>query len=149
MVQQKGIKMIDYENVLKDFIGEVIVYLTRLSRKVDAKIVFERIIAEIEKLKVIKSNPVYYADYNVRVKNNLVVEPMAFVVEDGTFLLFTKVMWAAQDINKVFDYEREKAQKVLMGGYKTMKIKNAKNVFEKLKLKLQNPEKIAQNVKQR
>ena len=141
--------MIDYENVLKDFIGEVIVYLTRLSRKVDAKIVFERIIAEIEKLKVIKSNPVYYADYNVRVKNNLVVEPMAFVVEDGTFLLFTKVMWAAQDINKVFDYEREKAQKVLMGGYKTMKIKNAKNVFEKLKLKLQNPEKIAQNVKQR
>ena len=134
--------MIDYENVLKNFIGEVIVYLTRSLKNVKDEIVFECIVAEIEKLKVIKSNPIYYADYNVRVKNNLLIRSDAFIVPDGTYRWLHRVIFAAKDLKSKSDYEREKAQNVLMGGYKNIKIINAKNVFQKIKLNLLSAEQI-------
>lgn len=141
--------MIDYENVLKEFVGEVIVYLTRSLKKVKDKVVYARIIQNIEKLKVIRSNPLYYADYDVRCKKNLIVEPDAFVVKDKTFYEYQRVMWAAQDLNDEFDYKREEAQKILMNGYKAIKSKNAKNSFEKLKFNLFSPERIFINSNQR
>lgn len=143
------LKMIDYENVLKDFLGEIIVYLTRSLKKAKDKVVYERVIKGIENLKVIKTNPLYYANYDIRLYHNLLVEPDAFIIPDNTFHEYSKVIYAAQSLNDTFDYNREKAQNVLMDGYKLMKLKNAKNAFEKLKFNLLSPEKIVMKSNQK
>lgn len=142
--------MIDYENLLKDFIGEVIAYLTRSLKKSKDNVDYRRTVAEIEKLKVIKSCPFYYADYNVRVKNNLVVEGRSQnFVDSGVFHLFRNVIFVARDLNSGSDFKRQEAQKLLLDAYKRIKLINAKNAFERIKFNLLSSEKIAMKSNQR
>lgn len=138
--------MIYYKSLVKDVIEEMIVYLENQKSKVKDVIDLKVLVSEIEKLKKVATNPIRYSDYIVRFRENLIVDLNGLY---DVAVLYGKVMWHAGKLDSKFRCEREFAEKNILDAYKAMKVKNTKNVFEKLKLNLQNPEKIAQNVKQR
>lgn len=141
--------MINYEDVLVKFYGEIIVYLTRRLKKAKDKFEFDEINRNIEKLKDIKANPVFYSDYGVRVKHNKELDANSFGDRDNTYRLYFDVVWNSKDLNSPYSHYRNHAQDVLQKAYREMKIRNAKNGFQKIKFKLQSPEKIMQNYNQR
>ena len=141
--------MVNYEDVLVKFYGEIIVYLTRRLKKAKDKFEFDEINRNIERLKDIKANPVFYSDYDVRVKHNKELDAEAFGCRDNTYRLYADVAWFSKDLNSPYSHHRSQAQEVLQKAYREIKIRNAKNGFQKIKFKLQSLEKIMQNYNQR
>ena len=141
--------MVNYEDVLTDFYGEIIVYLTRRLKTAHDKQEFDAINNNIERLKDIKANPVFYSDYGVRVKYNKELDGVAFGGRDNTYRLYFDVVWNSKDLNSPYSHYRNHAQDVLQKAYREIKIRNAKNGFQKMKFRLQSPEKIMQNYNQR
>ena len=141
--------MVNYEDVLVKFYGEIIVYLTRCLKTAHDKQEFDAINNNIGKLKDIKANPVYYSDYGVRVKYNKELDGVAFGGRDNTYRLYFDVVWNSKDLNSPYSHYRNHAQDVLQKAYREMKIRNAKSGFQKIKFRLQSLEKIMQNYNQR
>lgn len=141
--------MINYENALRDFYAEVIVYLTERLRKAKDKHEFDCITSNIEKLKILKSKPVYYSNYENCLENHLILEFDGFDSDDKIYSMFSRVLKSASDLMSPYDYYHTIAKKVFQDAYKEIKLKNAKNVFEKIKLNVQRPKRVLKKYNQR
>ena len=125
--------MIDYDATLKKFFAEVVLFLEKRKKQAKDDVELQRVISAIGIVNAVAENPRKYADYAVRVKENLVEPVEAFMpnpYDNSVFLIYNKVLANLSDLYCQFDYRRHEAQKVLLDGLKQMKYKNATNILK-------------------
>lgn len=125
--------MIDYDATLKKFFAEVVLFLEKRKKQAKDDVELQRVISAIGIVNAVAENPRKYADYAVRVKENLVEPAEAFMpnpYDNSVFLIYNKVLANLSDLYCQFDYHRHEAQKVLLDGLKQMKYKNATNILK-------------------
>lgn len=138
--------MIDYDATLKTFFDETIKFLEKRLQSAKDKEEQTRIVEAVRQVKEISKNPRKYADYNVRVKNNLVLDARAFMptqYDNSAFRIYQKVEWNMGDLYSPYDYQRHEAQKILLNGIKQMQYKNSTNLLKDLYFLFVSPKKYA------
>lgn len=138
--------MIDYDATLKKFFDETIKFLEKRLKSAKDKEEQTRIVEAVRQVKEISKNPRKYADYNVRVKNDLVLDARAFMpteYDNSAFWIYQKVEWNMGDLYSDFDYQRHEAQKILLNGLKQMRYKNSTNLLKDLYFPFVSPKKYA------
>ena len=138
--------MIDYDATLKKFFDETIKFLEKRLQSAKDKEEQTRIVEAVRQVKEISKNPRKYADYNVRVKNDLVLDARAFMptqYDNSAFLIYQKVEWNMGDLYSPYDYQRHEAQKILLNGIKQMQYKNSTNLLKDLYFLFVSPKKYA------
>ena len=138
--------MIDYDATLKTFFDETIKFLEKRLRSAKDKEEQTRIVEAVRQVKEISKNPRKYADYNVRVKNDLVLDARAFMptqYDNSAFRIYQKVEWNMGDLYSPYDYQRHEAQKILLNGIKQMQYKNSTNLLKDLYFLFVSPKKYA------
>ena len=125
--------MIDYDATLEKFFAEVVLFLEKRKKQAKDDVELQRVISAIGIVNAVAENPRKYADYAVRVKENLVEPVEAFMpnpYDNSVFLIYNKVLSNLSKLYCQFDYHRHEAQKVLLDGLKQMKYKNATNILK-------------------
>ena len=138
--------MIDYDATLKKFFDETIKFLEKRLQSAKDKEEQTRIVEAVRQVKEISKNPRKYADYNVRVKNDLVLDARAFMptqYDNSAFRIYQKVEWNMGDLYSPYDYQRHEAQKILLNGIKQMQYKNSTNLLKDLYFLFVSPKKYA------
>ncbi|MBQ5700181.1 MAG: hypothetical protein IIV74_02725 [Alphaproteobacteria bacterium] len=138
--------MIDYDATLKKFFDEIIVYLQKRLDAAKDKVEQTRIAQAMIQVNKVAENPKKYADYNVRVKDEVEVDPAPFMPkshDNSVFLIYRNVVWNMADLYSESDYRRQEAQKSLLNSLKQMKYKNASNKLKDLYFPFVSPEKYA------
>ncbi len=138
--------MIDYGATLQKFFDETIVYLQKRLDAAKDEIEQSRVSQAMAQVSAVAENPRKYADYNMRVKDNLVADPRPFMPtehDNSVFMIYQKVLWKMADLYSPYDHQRQEAQKLLLNALKQMKYKNAKNVLKDLYFPFVSPEKYA------
>lgn len=138
--------MIDYDATLKTFFDETIKFLEKRLQSAKDKEEQTRIVEAVRQVKEISKNPRKYADYNVRVKNDLVLDARAFMptqYDNSAFRIYQKVEWNMGDLYSPYDYQRHEAQKILLNGIKQMQYKNSTNLLKDLYFLFVSPKKYA------
>ena len=127
--------MIDYDATLKVFFAEVIKYLNNRASHAEDGISYARIEHARDVVKKIAENPLQYADYDVRVKNNMVADARAFMpnnTDTKVFRMYRRVLEIVPDLYDDSDPVRHKAQDALLTILHEIKYRNSKNLLKSL-----------------
>lgn len=125
--------MINYDATLKAFFAEIIKYLDNRATHAKDRVAFFRIERAREIVEKIAENPSKYANYNVRVKKDMIVDARAFMPtsnDNSVFLLYRGVLNIISDLNSEIDWVRSNSQASLLKALKQIKYKNATNIFK-------------------
>ena len=138
--------MIDYNATLQDFFSEIINFLNKQLESAKDDICFSRIEEAINIVRKISSNPVKYADYNTRVKENLVADVNAFMLserDNSVYLLYRDVLCSIENLNSQYDWKRGQAQEKLLQSLRKIKYKNSNNLLKKIEYLFKSSDKFA------
>ena len=140
--------MIDYNATLQKFFDEVVLFLEKRKSHAKDEVEQKRIIDAMAVVRAVAANPKKYADYDARVKDGLERMDLADAFmptprDNSAYLIYNKVLWNMAKLHSQFDWERGKAQKVLLNALKQMKYKNATNILKDFYFPFVSPEKYA------
>lgn len=127
--------MIDYDATLKVFFSEIIKYLDDRASHAEDGISYARIERAREIVEKIAENPLQYADYNVRVKKDMIVDARAFKpnnTDTKVFRMYCRVLNIMPDLYDDSDPVRHKAQDALLTILHEIKYRNSKNLLKSL-----------------
>ena len=131
--------MIDYNATLQEFFKEVLVFLEKRKMVARDDAELKRIIETIRIVDKVSKNPRRYANYNMRVKDGLVEDASAFMTSpsnNSAYMIYSRVLYVMGKLWSNFDWERKKAQEILLQSRQQMKCKNAGNVFKSMYLSM-------------
>ncbi len=98
--------MIDYQATVSEFFKSVLAFLLNAASKATDKDELNRIQINMRKIERVAANPIKYASYAARVKDDLVVQSDGFIPvkqpsNNAVFLAFTKVLAALDEMYRM------------------------------------------------
>lgn len=127
----------DYDVTLQEFFNDVLEFLDNQAAYVDGELGYQRICKEREKVKKIAANPKKYASYDVRIIDNVDLDPRSFMSKRGDNSVYSAVNMVLNNIRNLdseTDCFRKGAQEVLLWARRQVQYKLSKKLFKDIQL---------------